>query len=46
MNIDELREEIATDEGKVMSVYLDHLNLPTLGIGHLLIVTGKQLTKI
>ena len=23
MNIDELREEIATDEGKVMSVYLD-----------------------
>jgi GH24 family phage-related lysozyme (muramidase) len=36
MNIDELREEIATDEGKVMSVYLDHLNLPTLGIGHLI----------
>ena len=36
MNIDELREEIATDEGKVMSVYLDHLNLPTLGIGRLI----------
>ena len=36
MNIDELREEIANDEGKVMSVYLDHLNLPTLGIGHLI----------
>ena len=36
MNIDELREEIASDEGKVMSVYLDHLNLPTLGIGHLI----------
>ena len=36
MNIDELREEIATDEGKVMSVDLDHLNLPTLGIGHLI----------
>ena len=36
MNIDELRDEIATDEGKVMSVYLDHLNLPTLGIGHLI----------
>ena len=36
MNRDELREEIATDEGKVMSVYLDHLNLPTLGIGHLI----------
>ena len=36
MNIDELREEIASDEGKAMSVYLDHLNLPTLGIGHLI----------
>ena len=36
MNIDELREEIASDEGKVMSVYLDHLNLPTIGIGHLI----------
>ena len=36
MNIDELREEIASDEGKVMSVYLDHLNLPTTGIYHLI----------
>ena len=36
MNINELREEIASDEGKVMSVYLDHLNLPTTGIGHLI----------
>ena len=36
MNIDELREEISRDEGKVNSVYLDHLNLPTVGIGHLI----------
>ena len=36
MNIDELREEIKRDEGSVNSVYLDHLNLPTLGIGHLI----------
>ena len=35
MNIDELREEIKRDEGSVNSVYLDHLNLPTCGIGHL-----------
>ena len=35
MNIDELREEIAKDEGRVNSVYLDHLSLKTVGIGHL-----------
>ena len=35
MNIDELRAEIAKDEGKVNSVYLDHLSLKTVGIGHL-----------
>jgi lysozyme len=35
MNIDELRAEIAKDEGKVTSVYLDHLSLKTVGIGHL-----------
>ena len=36
MNIDELRQEIQNDEGRVNSVYLDHLNLPTVGIGHLI----------
>ena len=36
MNIDELRAEIAKDEGKVNSVYLDHLSLKTVGIGYLL----------
>ena len=35
MNIDQLRAEIAKDEGKVNSVYLDHLSLKTVGIGHL-----------
>ena len=35
MNIDELRAEIAKDEGRVNSVYLDHLSLKTVGIGHL-----------
>ena len=34
MNIDELRQEIQNDEGRVNSVYLDHLNLPTVGIGN------------
>ena len=36
MNIDKLREEIAYDEGIVYKVYLDHLGLPTFGIGHLI----------
>ena len=36
MNIEELRETLKVDEGCVNSIYLDHLNLPTLGIGHLI----------
>ena len=35
MDIDKLREEIAYDEGSVNEIYLDHLGLPTFGIGHL-----------
>jgi lysozyme len=35
MNKDRLREEIAEDEGCKYEVYLDHLGLPTCGIGHL-----------
>ena len=35
MNIDKLRVEIEKDEGCKYEVYLDHLGLPTFGIGHL-----------
>ena len=35
MNIEQLREEIAIDEGVKYEIYLDHLGLPTFGIGHL-----------
>jgi lysozyme len=35
MNIDQLREEISVDEGVKYEIYLDHLGLPTFGIGHL-----------
>ena len=35
MNIEQLREEIAIDEGIKYEIYLDHLGLPTFGIGHL-----------
>jgi GH24 family phage-related lysozyme (muramidase) len=37
MDKDRLREEIAADEGVKMEVYLDHLGLPTCGIGHLIV---------
>ena len=39
MNTDtfnEMTEEIKADEGVVNEVYLDHLGLPTVGIGHLI----------
>ena len=36
MNKDKLREEIAEDEGCKYEIYLDHLGLPTCGIGHLI----------
>ena len=35
MDIEKLRDQLKIDEGCVNSVYLDHLNLPTIGIGHL-----------
>jgi lysozyme len=35
MNKDQLREELAADEGCKYEIYLDHLGLPTFGIGHL-----------
>tara|TARA_R110000803_G_scaffold193253_1_gene256185 strand:- start:1232 stop:1675 length:444 start_codon:yes stop_codon:yes gene_type:complete len=37
MNIEKLREEIEVDEGCKYEVYLDHLGLPTFGIGHLVL---------
>jgi len=36
MNIDVLRKEITNDEGVKYCIYLDHLGLPTFGIGHLI----------
>lgn len=36
MNIDQLRKELAEDEGCVYEIYLDHLGYPTFGIGHLI----------
>jgi len=36
VDIQKLREEIEADEGNIQEIYLDHLKLPTFGIGHLI----------
>tara|TARA_R100000963_G_C4572651_1_gene56896 strand:+ start:92 stop:532 length:441 start_codon:yes stop_codon:yes gene_type:complete len=36
MNVNQLRADLERDEGCVYAIYLDHLNLPTLGVGHLI----------
>ena len=35
MNTEKLRKELEIDEGVKYEIYLDHLGLPTFGIGHL-----------
>ena len=42
MNKDKLREEIAEDEGCKYEVYLDHLGLPSCGIGHLITESDEE----
>ena len=42
MDIDKLREEIEYDEGSVGKIYLDHLGLPTFGIGHLVLESDPE----
>ena len=45
MNIDELREELKEDEGCKYDIYLDHLGLPTFGIGHLVTEWDEEYGK-
>ena len=42
MNKDKLSEEIAEDEGCKYEIYLDHLGLPTTGIGHLITESDEE----
>lgn len=37
MNTERIREQLKIDEGVKYEIYLDHLNLPTCGIGHLIL---------
>tara|TARA_R100000963_G_C4633645_1_gene98157 strand:+ start:373 stop:828 length:456 start_codon:yes stop_codon:yes gene_type:complete len=45
MDIDKLREELTFDEGCINKVYLDHLDYPTFGIGHLVLKTDAEYDK-
>ena len=51
MNKDKLREEIAEDEGVKLNsqgehiIYLDHLALPTCGVGHLITESDEEYGK-
>ena len=45
MNKDRLREEIAEDEGCKYEIYLDHLALPTCGVGHLITEHDEEYGK-
>ena len=42
MDLQQLRTEIEADEGNVSEIYLDHLSLPTFGIGHLIKKTDPE----
>jgi len=42
MDLNRLREEIAVDEGVKYEIYLDHLGLPTFGIGHLVLESDPE----
>ena len=42
MDLDKLKEEIKEDEGYKNEIYLDHLSLKTLGVGHLLKETDPE----
>ena len=45
MNIAQLHQELKRDEGCVNAIYLDHLNLPTCGIGHLITEGDEEYGK-
>ena len=45
MNIEQLQKELKRDEGCVNAIYLDHLNLPTCGIGHLITEWDEEYGK-
>ena len=45
MNTEKLRKELEIDEGVKYEIYLDHLGLPTFGIGHLVTKNDPEYGK-
>lgn len=42
MNRENVFEQLKIDEGVKYVIYLDHLNLPTFGVGHLILETDPE----
>jgi lysozyme len=45
MDLEKLRLELEEDEGVKYEIYLDHLGLPTCGIGHLIVEGDDEFEK-
>ena len=45
MDLQRLQEDLEDDEGVVYEIYLDHLGLPTFGIGHLVTKNDPEYGK-
>ena len=45
MDLEKLRKELETDEGRIDEIYLDHLGYPTFGIGHLVVEHDAEYGK-
>ena len=45
MNIEQLKKDLIEDEGVKHEIYLDHLGLPTHGIGHLITEWDEEYSK-
>ena len=45
MDLEKLRKELETDEGRVDEIYTDHLGYPTFGIGHLVVEHDPEYGK-
>ena len=42
IDVDQLREQLTIDEGKVNEIYHDHLGYATFGIGHLVLDSDPE----
>jgi len=42
LDVEKLRKQLEIDEGVVHEIYLDHLGLPTFGIGHLVLESDPE----